>query len=65
VIDAKISAAAARQMLAEIKKVTEKPVRHVVLTHSDGDHVDGLAGFPPHLTIISHTNARRDNLIPS
>ena len=60
VIDAKISAEAARQMLAEIKKVTEKPVRRVVLTHSDGDHVNGLAGFPPHLTIISHTNARQD-----
>jgi cyclase len=60
VIDAKISAEAARQMLAEIKKVSEKPVRRVVLTHSDGDHVNGLAGFPPHLTIISHANARQD-----
>jgi glyoxylase-like metal-dependent hydrolase (beta-lactamase superfamily II) len=60
VIDAKISAEAAGQMFAEIKKVTEKPVRRVVLTHSDGDHVNGLAGFPPHLTIISHANARQD-----
>lgn len=60
VIDAKISAEAAGQMLAEIKKITDKPVRRVVLTHSDGDHVNGLAGFPPHLTIISHTNGRQD-----
>jgi glyoxylase-like metal-dependent hydrolase (beta-lactamase superfamily II) len=60
VIDAKISAEAASQMLAEVKKVTERPVRRVVLTHSDGDHVNGLAGFPPHLTIISHANARQD-----
>ncbi|MGD0382612.1 MAG: MBL fold metallo-hydrolase [Thermoguttaceae bacterium] len=60
VIDAKISAEAAAQMLAEIKKITDKPVRRVVLTHSDGDHVNGLAGFPPHLTIISHANARQD-----
>ncbi|MGA2062430.1 MAG: MBL fold metallo-hydrolase [Thermoguttaceae bacterium] len=60
VIDAKISAEAAGQMLAEIKKVADKPVRRVVLTHSDGDHVNGLVGFPPHLTIISHQNGRRD-----
>ena len=60
VIDAKVNAEAAAQMLAEIKKVTEKPVRRVVLTHSDGDHVNGLARFPPHLTIISHANARQD-----
>ena len=60
VIDAKISADAARQMLAEIKKVTDKPVRRVVLTHSDGDHVNGLAGFEPQPTIIAHANARQD-----
>ena len=60
VIDAKINAEAAGQMLAEIKKVSDKPVRRVVLTHSDGDHVNGLVGFPPHLTIISHANGRRD-----
>ncbi len=60
VIDAKINAEAASQMLAEIKKVTDKPVQSVVLTHSDGDHVNGLVGFPPNLTIISHTNTRQD-----
>jgi cyclase len=60
VIDAKISADAAKQMFTEIKKVTDKPVRRVVLTHSDGDHVNGLAGFPPNLSIISHANARQD-----
>jgi cyclase len=60
VIDAKINPDAAGQMLAEIKKLTDKPVRRVVLTHSDGDHVNGLAGFPPNLSIISHANVRQD-----
>jgi cyclase len=60
VIDAKISGEAAVQILAEIKKVTDKPVRYIVLTHSDGDHVNGLIGFPPNLTIISHANARQE-----
>jgi cyclase len=62
VIDAKVSAEAARQMMAEIKKITDKPVRRVILTHSDGDHVNGLAGFPAGLTIIAHANARQDML---
>jgi cyclase len=60
VMDAKISAPAARQFLAEIKKVTDKPVRRVILTHSDGDHANGLAGFPSDLTIVSHANGRDD-----
>src|SRR5690242_19685270 len=60
VIDAKISTDAARQMLAEIKKVSDKPVRRVVLTHSDGDHVNGLAGMPAGLTLIAHEATRQD-----
>lgn len=58
VVDAKMTPEAARQMLAEIKKVTDKPVRRVILTHSDGDHVNGLAGLLPVQTIISHANSR-------
>ncbi|MCY2989113.1 MAG: MBL fold metallo-hydrolase [Planctomycetota bacterium] len=58
VVDAKMTPDAARQMLAEVKKVTDKPVRRVILTHSDGDHVNGLAGLMPVPTIISHANSR-------
>src|SRR5437763_13303769 len=46
VVDAKTTADSAKEMLAEIAKLTPKPVTHVILTHSDGDHVNGLAGFP-------------------
>lgn len=60
VIDAKTSADAARQMLAEIAKITDKPIHRLVLTHSDGDHVNGLAGLPAGLTVISHAIARQD-----
>ena len=58
VVDAKMTPEAARQMLAEIQKVTDKPVRRVILTHSDGDHVNGLAGLMPIQTIICHANSR-------
>jgi len=47
-------------MIAEINKLTPNPVTKLVLTHSDGDHVNGLAGFPKGLEIISHTQAKAD-----
>ena len=58
VIDAKMSEDAARQVLAEIKKVTPNPVRRILLTHSDGDHVNGLVGYPPGIEVIAHENTR-------
>jgi cyclase len=60
VIDAKMTEASAREMLAEIRKVTPNPVRTLILTHSDGDHVNGLPGFPQGLRILAHANTRKD-----
>ena len=60
VIDAKMTEDSARAMLEAIRKVTPNPVRRVILTHSDGDHINGLGGFPKEVTVIAHPNARRD-----
>jgi cyclase len=60
VIDAKMTAESAKEMIEEIKKLTLKPVTSMVLTHSDGDHVNGLAGFPSGLEIISHAQTKKD-----
>lgn len=60
VIDAKMTEASAREMLAEIRKLTPNPVRILILTHSDGDHVNGLPGFPQGLRILAHANTRKD-----
>ncbi|MGQ9633467.1 MAG: MBL fold metallo-hydrolase [Bryobacteraceae bacterium] len=60
VIDAKMTEASAREMLAEIGKLTPNPVRTLILTHSDGDHVNGLPGFPQGLRILAHANTRKD-----
>lgn len=57
VIDAKMSAESAREMISLIKQTTDKPISHVILTHSDGDHVNGLPGFPGNLDIIAHANS--------
>jgi glyoxylase-like metal-dependent hydrolase (beta-lactamase superfamily II) len=60
VIDAKMTAESARQMIEEIKKLTPKPITTLVITHSDGDHVNGLGGFPQGLEIISHVQTKKD-----
>jgi glyoxylase-like metal-dependent hydrolase (beta-lactamase superfamily II) len=54
VVDAKVSAAGGKELLDDIAKITPKPVTTVILTHSDGDHVNGLASFPAGITIIAH-----------
>lgn len=60
VIDAKVSAEAGKKLLDEVAHITPQPVTHVILTHGDGDHVMGLAGFPAGLTIIAQENCRKD-----
>jgi glyoxylase-like metal-dependent hydrolase (beta-lactamase superfamily II) len=59
-VDAKMSAAAATEMLAAIRKATSLPLTTVIITHSDGDHINGLPGFPKGLHIISHEKCRAD-----
>ncbi len=59
-IDAKMSPESAKAMLAEIAKVTPLPVSRVILTHSDGDHVNGLPGLPAGLTIIAQEHVKPD-----
>jgi cyclase len=60
VIDSKMSEQSSQAVLAEIKKVTPNSVKYIVLTHGDGDHVNGLAGFPTGLPIIAHASTKRD-----
>lgn len=45
VIDALGSPALAQRLLGEIRKHTDKPVTHVILTHYHADHVYGLQAF--------------------
>ena len=59
-IDGTIREETGRLMLEEIRKVTDKPLHRVLLTHSDGDHINGLTAFPAGLTYIAHENIRRD-----
>jgi glyoxylase-like metal-dependent hydrolase (beta-lactamase superfamily II) len=45
VIDALGSPALAEELLAQIRRITPLPVRHVILTHYHADHIYGLQAF--------------------
>jgi cyclase len=59
-IDAEMTADQAQKMIEEIKKITPKPLTRLILTHSDGDHVNGLAGFPRGIEIVSSAVAKKE-----
>jgi cyclase len=61
VIDAGTTADSAKDRLAEIAKLTPKPVTHVILTHSDGDHVNGVAAFPAGVTVVAHEGNKKEH----
>jgi cyclase len=60
VIDAKTTAAGGTELIADIAKITPKPITTILLTHSDGDHVNGLQSFPKGLTIIAQANCKTE-----
>ena len=59
-VDAKSTVDSEKGVIAEIAKVTPKTVNTVLITHSDNDHVGGLAAFPPGLTIIAQDNCKKE-----
>jgi glyoxylase-like metal-dependent hydrolase (beta-lactamase superfamily II) len=60
VIDAKMNKESVDQVLAGIKKITDKPVKYLVNTHSDGDHVNGNRFFPKSVIIVAHKNCQKE-----
>ena len=58
-IDPGISAAAATTFLADVKTLTNKPVKYVVDTHYHYDHAFGNQVFGPDVTIIGHDTTHR------
>lgn len=59
VIDALGSPALATRLMEEIRKLTPKPVTHVIVTHYHADHIYGLQTFQQAgAKIIAHTAGR-------
>lgn len=59
-IDAQMFTPTAKKQLAEMARITRKPVKVIVLTHSDPDHINGLPAFPRGLEIIAQENAKQE-----
>jgi len=66
VVDTHLRPSWARETIAEIKKVTNKPVRYVINTHWHRDHVQGnqayIDAYGPGVTIIQQDFAREDQI---
>jgi cyclase len=60
VVDAKMDEESVRQTIEAIKKVSDKPIKYLVNTHSDGDHIMGNRYFPGEIIFVAHTNCRDD-----
>lgn len=58
-IDAQMFMPTARKQLAEMARITPKPVKAIILTHSDPDHINGLPAFARGLEIIAQDNAKQ------
>src|SRR5215831_19791795 len=65
VVDTHSKPSAARALIAQIKKLTDKPVRYVVNTHFHWDHYQGNEAYPSSwpagIEIIS-SEATRNNI---
>lgn len=59
-IDSQMFVSTAKKELAEIAKITPKPVIVMILTHSDPDHINGLPAYPRGIEIIAQANANAE-----
>ncbi len=59
-VDTKTTQDAEKVVIAEIAKVTPLTVNTIFITHSDGDHVNGLASFPDGVTIVAQDNCKKE-----
>jgi glyoxylase-like metal-dependent hydrolase (beta-lactamase superfamily II) len=53
VIDARATPVMAKELVTHIRKVTDKPIRHVLLTHYHAVRVLGTAGYEERINVIA------------
>ena len=59
-IDSKMDQNSVDQVIEGIRKLTDKPIKFLVNTHSDGDHIAGNRYLPETVTFVAHENCRKD-----
>ncbi len=53
VVDCLGSPSLAKQLVAEVRRVTDKPIKHIALTHWHYDHSVGTQSFPKNAAILA------------
>src|SRR5204863_4947615 len=56
--DGQGSVEATKGLVDAIRKVTDKPIKYVVICSDHGDHTAGNAAFPPGVTYIVHPTSK-------
>jgi glyoxylase-like metal-dependent hydrolase (beta-lactamase superfamily II) len=56
IVDSQITPAAARALVADLKAITDKPIKFVVDSHYHYDHAHGNQIFAPDVQVIGHDN---------
>jgi len=59
VIDSEITPAAARALAADLKAITDKPIRYIIDSHYHYDHAFGNQVFIADAQVIGHDNTRK------
>lgn len=59
-VDAKTTTDSEKDVITAIGKLTPKPITTVFVTHSDGDHVNGIPALPQGVRIIAHENCKKE-----
>jgi len=59
VVDTRATPALARELIAAIRQVTDKPVRHLFLTHYHAVRVLGASAFGPEVNVIASEGTRQ------
>ncbi len=59
-IDSKMDENSVNQAIEGIRKLTDKSIKYLVNTHSDGDHIAGNRYLPETVTFVAHENCRKD-----
>jgi glyoxylase-like metal-dependent hydrolase (beta-lactamase superfamily II) len=59
-IDSKMDKDSVNQVIDGIRKLTDKSIKYLVNTHSDGDHVAGNRYLSEPVTFVAHENCRKD-----
>ena len=62
VVDARATPQMARDLVAHIRTVTDKPIRHVLLTHYHAVRVLGVAGYDERVNVIA-SDVTRDMIV--